>query len=86
MTDEQKEKFKDALPPAAPKKAEPEVEIKETCPECAGPMKLRRGFRGSYFLGCVSYPKCKGTRKMTPEIQEQIDAAVAAPPAAAAPA
>ncbi len=86
MTDEQKEKFKDALPPAAPKKAEPEVEIKETCPECTGPMKLRRGFRGSYFLGCVSYPKCKGTRKMTPEIQEQIDAAVAAPPAAPAPA
>jgi DNA topoisomerase-1 len=67
---ELKEKFK-ALMPARPKKAVPEVEVKETCADCGAPMKLRPGRRG-YFLGCSKYPKCKGTRELPPELLEQI--------------
>ncbi len=39
-------------------------------------MKLRPG-RGSYFLGCAKYPKCKGTREAPAELLEKA-AAVAA--------
>ena len=66
-----KEKLKDILPPPPKKKEGPAIEIKETCPQCDAPMKLRPG-RGGYFLGCSKYPKCKGTREATPEILEQI--------------
>ena len=31
-----------------------------TCPDCGGPMQIRRSRRG-LFLGCVRYPECKGT-------------------------
>ena len=30
------------------------------CPECGGEMVVRRSRRGP-FLGCASYPKCRGT-------------------------
>ncbi len=60
MTDELREKL--GVPKPPPKKALPEVEVKETCPKCNGPMKLRQGPRG-LFLGCVAYPKCKGVRE-----------------------
>ena len=66
-----KEKLKDILPPPPKKKEGPAVEVKETCPQCDAPMKLRPG-RGGYFLGCSKYPKCRGTREATPEILEQI--------------
>jgi DNA topoisomerase-1 len=69
-----KEKLKDILPPPPKKKEAPAVEVRETCPECDAPMKLRPG-RGGYFLGCSKYPKCKGTREASPELLEQILAA-----------
>jgi DNA topoisomerase-1 len=65
-----------ALMPAPPKKNAPAVEVKETCPECGSPMKLRPSRRG-YFLGCSKYPKCKGTREASPELLEQVQAAPA---------
>ena len=33
------------------------------CPECGGPMVERNGRRGR-FLGCCSYPDCRGTREI----------------------
>ncbi len=87
---ELREKLKDILPPMPDKAAKgdgsksakptaPAVEIKETCPECGGPMRLQKSrFGGRYFLGCTKYPKCKGTAKVSPELQERITAAEAA--------
>jgi DNA topoisomerase-1 len=72
MPDDLKEKVK-ALMPAAPKKAMPAIQVSETCPECDGPMVVRSSRRGP-FLGCKSYPKCKGTRPATPEVLEQLQA------------
>lgn len=68
------EEFKEQVEkvfPAPVKKEVPNIEITETCPECDGPMKLRPG-RGSFFLGCTKYPKCKGTRKIDPEFLEKL--------------
>jgi DNA topoisomerase-1 len=75
ITEELKAKVESVLPPARPKKETPAVEVSETCPECGGPMKLRRAFRGrsKYFLGCANYPKCKGTREASPELHEQVE-------------
>ncbi|MBN9519328.1 topoisomerase DNA-binding C4 zinc finger domain-containing protein [bacterium] len=77
--------------PAPPPKAEkgagpdvPQVEITEKCPQCDGPMMLKPSrFGGGYFLSCKKYPKCKGTAKVTPELQEKINAAAKAPAEAA---
>jgi len=77
ITAELKEKLGAALPPPAPKKAAPQVEITETCEVCGGPMALK-AFRGRYFLGCAAYPKCKSTAKISPELAEKIKAAEAA--------
>jgi DNA topoisomerase-1 len=63
---ELKEQLKTLLPAPA-KKAVPAVEVKETCPECGSPMKLRSG-RAGYFLGCSKYPKCRGKREMPPDL------------------
>ncbi len=73
MPEDLKEQFKAQLPAPA-KKATPQVEVSETCPECGSPMKLRPGRRG-YFLGCSKYPKCKGTREAPPEVLEQLQEA-----------
>ena len=75
VPEELKEKIK-AMFPAPAKKATPDVEIKETCPDCGEEMKLRPGRRG-FFLGCSKYPKCKGTRELPPEVQEKIESATA---------
>ena len=77
---ELREKLKDILPPPDVKQQPsdvPAVEVKEICPECAGPMTLRKSRfgGGKFFLSCAKYPKCKGTRQVTPEIQDQIAAA-----------
>ena len=72
LTDELKEKFKDALP--APAKKAPAVEVDIPCPDCGAPMKARQGRRG-WFLGCSKYPKCKGTREAPPELAEKLTAA-----------
>ena len=77
---ELKEKLKDILPKedAKPKSDVPNVEVKEICPECAGPMNLRKSrFGGKYFLSCEKYPKCDGTKQPSPELAEQIAAATA---------
>jgi DNA topoisomerase-1 len=78
---ELREKLKDILPPPDVKQQPsdvPAVEVKEICPECAGPMTLRKSRfgGGKFFLSCAKYPKCKGTRQVTPEIQDQIAAAM----------
>lgn len=67
LTEDLREQLKDKLPPPPPKKEVPQVEVKETCPDCGAPMKLRPGRRG-FFLGCSKYPKCKGTREAPPEL------------------
>ncbi len=79
---ELREKLKDILPPPQEKKAAaakpdlPAVTITETCPQCGSPMRLQKSrFGGRYFLGCTKYPKCKGTAKISPALQAQIDAA-----------
>lgn len=86
---ELKEKLKDILPPM-PEKTEkkgsdvPNVTITETCTECDSPMKLLRSrFGPGYYLGCTK-PKCKGTQKVSHELQKRIDAALAAGNAAPA--
>ncbi|ANG66053.1 type I DNA topoisomerase [Chlamydia gallinacea] len=43
------------------------------CPVCHGPMKIRHGRFGT-FLGCLNYPKCRGTitlHKKGEEIEEE---------------
>ncbi len=74
MSEDLKEKYKETMPPPAPKKVIPQVEVSETCPECGGPMKLlpSRFGKGGYFLGCANYPKCKGKRQASPELLEQL--------------
>jgi DNA topoisomerase-1 len=74
MTAELTEKFKDVLPPPVQRKQTPTVEVSETCPDCGGPMKLRPGRGGKYFLGCAKYPKCKGTREASPDLLEKVQA------------
>ena len=74
-----KEKIKDLLPPAPPKKELPEISIAETCPECSSPMKLRV-YRGKPFFGCTKYPKCKGSREASPEVIEIVKKALANQP------
>ena len=37
-----------------------------TCPECEGPMVIRWGKKGR-FLSCAAFPKCRGTRSLTPD-------------------
>lgn len=41
------------------------------CPKCRKEMLLRFGEKG-YFLGCSSYPKCKGTLKVTKDEAEKL--------------
>jgi DNA topoisomerase-1 len=65
-----KEELKKLLP-TPPKKTVPDVKVDELCPECDGPMKLRSSRKG-YFLGCAKYPKCKGTREVSPEVLDHI--------------
>jgi DNA topoisomerase-1 len=75
ITEELKAKVEAALPAAKPKTELPKVEVKETCPECGGAMKLREARRGKskYFLGCANFPRCKGTREAPPELLEQLE-------------
>src|SRR5262249_35273097 len=54
--------------------AAPAAGVTETCPDCGGPMKLRDGKYGP-FLGCAAYPRCKGTRELSPELRERMGAA-----------
>ncbi|MGL4423665.1 MAG: topoisomerase DNA-binding C4 zinc finger domain-containing protein, partial [Gemmataceae bacterium] len=91
---ELREQLKDILPPMPDKKAAaakpgtPQIDIPEPCPECGSKLRLQKSrFGGRYFLGCTNYPKCKGTMKLTPEMEKKVLAAEAAmnQPAAAEP-
>lgn len=44
-------------------KKEPPVMTKYACPICGKPMVIRRS-RSGEFLGCSTFPKCKGTKSM----------------------
>ena len=69
--------------PSAPQKKDkaPVQTVDEACPQCGTmPMQVRKTFRGP-FLGCTKYPDCKGTKKMTPEIEAKLKAAPVAAPA-----
>lgn len=68
---ELKEKLKDLLPPAPPKKEQIQIDIAERCPECGSPLKVRQ-YRGKVFLGCSKYPKCKGTLEASAEILDKV--------------
>ena len=60
------------------KSSVPDVAVTDTCPECGGPMKLKPSrFGKGYFLSCAKYPKCKGTAKVSAELQARIEAAAA---------
>lgn len=77
---ELREKLKDILPKEEPKKAGPalpQIDIPEPCTDCGSPMKLKQ-YMGRYFLSCSKYPSCKGSRKLTPEQQAQVAAALKA--------
>jgi DNA topoisomerase I len=39
------------------------------CPLCQSAMALKTSWFGSPFLGCVSYPDCKGTKRLTKDMQ-----------------
>jgi DNA topoisomerase-1 len=52
------------------------IVIDEKCDDCGSPMIARRGRRG-YFLGCSTYPKCKGTKEPGEATLEKINAVVA---------
>jgi DNA topoisomerase-1 len=75
---EMKEKLKELMPPPAARKKLPKVEVSETCPECGAAMEVRSGRKGP-FLGCTQYAKtkCKGTREVSPELMEQLQASTA---------
>ncbi|MCI0457618.1 MAG: DNA topoisomerase [Gemmataceae bacterium] len=70
IPEELKEKVQALMPP---KKKAPKVEVSETCPDCEGPMEVRQSRRGP-FLGCSNYPKCKGTREISPDLRAELQA------------
>ena len=50
------------------------------CEKCSSPMYLRRGKRGPW-LGCSTFPKCKGRMawtKLEPDKQKELEAALEA--------
>jgi DNA topoisomerase-1 len=77
LPEELKEKIKELMP-HRPRQDVPKVEVSDTCPECGAPMEVRRGRRG-FFLGCTTYAKtkCKGSREVSPELLEQLQASTA---------
>ena len=38
------------------------------CPKCRGPMQLKKGKSGKFFLGCEHYPQCGHTEFVTEEM------------------
>ncbi len=47
------------------------IKVEVKCAKCGGPMAVRRGRRGA-FLGCLKYPKCRGTAPLPDELKDQI--------------
>ncbi len=74
LPEELKEQLGDAATSSSSSAADLKtIPVQETCEQCGGPMIVRRGRRG-FFLGCASYPKCKGTREPGPATMEKIAA------------
>ena len=63
-------------PPVTSTPVPPPVAPGSVCPACDGPMRERNGARGP-FLGCCSFPVCRGTREVAR--REPTLAEVAAP-------
>ena len=38
------------------------------CPDCGGPLRLKKGKSGRFFLGCTNYPNCSHTEWVTEEM------------------
>jgi DNA topoisomerase-1 len=56
----------------------PPVRTELTCEKCGSPLNLRRGKRGPW-LGCSTFPKCKGRMawtKLEPDVQKKLEAAL----------
>ncbi len=79
LTPELRQKLQHLLPPPREKKPLPNIPIHQTCPTCGQNMKLMKSrFGPGYYLACSDYPNCKTTAKLSPELQEQVAAAIAA--------
>jgi DNA topoisomerase I len=79
VPEELKEQLAEIATTTAPATTGPDLkslEIDEKCDDCGSPMVARRGRRG-YFLGCSTYPKCKGTKEPGEATLEKINAVVA---------
>ncbi len=50
--------------PAVAVEPPPDLGESPLCPKCNQPMSARRSRQGSWFWGCPSYPKCRGTRPL----------------------
>jgi ssDNA-binding Zn-finger/Zn-ribbon topoisomerase 1 len=37
-----------------------DIKEEKTCPECGGPMVIRRSRFGKLFHGCKNFPRCRG--------------------------
>jgi DNA topoisomerase-1 len=77
VPDELKEQLAEQAPPAESGPDLKEIPIEETCEKCGGPMLVRRSKRG-FFLGCKSYPRCRGTRQPSEETLAKINEFVGA--------
>lgn len=58
--------------PVDPKKSEQKAKNAPACPKCDAHMVKRKGKpkddkKASYFWGCSNYPKCTGTKPVTPK-------------------
>jgi formylglycine-generating enzyme required for sulfatase activity len=62
------------------------VEVKERCPICREPMSVRINKNGGYFLACLSFPGCRGTRFPSPDLVARLEAGAMPAPAAPIPA
>jgi thiamine pyrophosphate-dependent acetolactate synthase large subunit-like protein len=49
------------------------IPVTESCPLCGAQMKLRQT-HGGYFLGCSTYPRCRGVSEPSPETLAKIAA------------
>jgi DNA topoisomerase-1 len=59
------------MPVADDGKPVPPVTVDVPCPKCQGPMGIKQGRRGA-FLGCLNYPKCRGTAQLPDDLKEKL--------------
>ena len=75
MPEDLKEKLKDMLPAAPPKKAMPAGRDQRDLPRVRRADEAPRRPRAASSWAARKYPKCKGTREAPPEVLEQVQAA-----------